>query len=271
MKIISENRKAEEVLENLFLKIKAEKIRVKVTSDRTGLIRAIFKHEVDGVKALRGVLSTCIDLGEDDWLNLEKLERAEYHVPDNLKARLVENDFVIIPNAHRMFFALNKGAGVKNISINQVIAFLSGALSQVLEADELPDINVHTDRETFMQIMQSSVVENLFVSVTRTNDDNNKEAKEAYDNLMKRVRTRKIETKLEAEDPVIGLDTSDGFIVGALEMAEDNGFAKSKLLDPEGKRRVVSTREYPRKFKLLGTEPGMDVNNVVRFIMQTFR
>jgi hypothetical protein len=268
IKLVSNERKTEDILIEAFEKLKRRKIKKKVSSDREAAIRTIFNSEVEGNKVAYGKISSAIDLGNDVWLNENNMEAENFNgVPEYMKAKLRDTEYILIPKAHRLFLKQSKDY----VTPRQVVKFLNEALSDVIKTDEDIEIFIQKDKEGLTQILEANVVTKLHLEITKTNQDLTKDFAEYLDYSMGDGNIETISTTYIPRDKAEGLNIGTPIIKGSLDLVAGNGKATATIIDETGKSRIVKTDEYEKKYTVSLANEDSIITDIYNFIMRLWR
>jgi len=267
LKLLSESRKGEESLIDILKKIKNRKIRRPISSDREVAIRTAFTTKVGKNEVLYGKFVSAIDLSDTDWLNLSNMEKEHYPVPKNLRAKIRENEFILIEKAHRLFLFNSSN---DNLTHKQIQTFLLSAIKDVIKEDEDIEVITEKDSEGVKQIMDASYVEWIDIQISRSNNDNNEDAAEWLEAELDEMNVTKFNGKFITKDSD-GINLSSKILKGALELSNSNGEIKARISDENGKSKVIKTAEYEKKFQLPITGEETKIFDVVTYVMDLFR
>lgn len=268
IKILSEEREGEDILAGLIKKIKSAKIRKPISTDRELAIMTAFTTKVGQQENIvYGKLVSAIDLQNEEWLNLENMESTKYAVPKNLRAKIRQAEYVLIPKAHRLFLISQAKSG---ISQKQVKKFLEQAIPDVLKEGEDVQIFIEKDKEGIKQITEASFVEWLEITVSKTNNDNSKDAADWVDKEIENMNVNELGIFVNARGEE-GINVDNKLLQGALELSSSNGEAKARIIDKGGQSKMVRTSDYEKKFALFADDLDSKVVAIVDFVLGLFR
>lgn len=268
IKIVSNNRNSEEALPEVFKDLHEKKIRKKVSLDREIAIRTLFTTDSSVGKILYGKFASAIDLSDSEWLNIVNMEVQEYTVPSELKPKLRENEFVLVPNAHRLFFQIRSK---ENISHQQLHKFLVKGIKDVLNSDEDVEVIVEKDKEGVKVIEDALTVEWLNVKISKTNNDTNEDAAEWLDEQLGEMNVSNFNAKFVAKDKSLGLNTESKLIKGSLDLSVSNGEVEARIVDSDGQSRTVKTSDYVKRYGVFFQNEDSRISEIVNLIMRLFR
>jgi len=268
IKVHSATRHGEQILYSLFQKIHKDKLRFPISGDREMAIRTFFKSEVNNIPIAYGKLVSAIDLGDGDWLNLDKMEDEKYDVPRNLRAKPKEARYILVPSAHRVF--IQTGSENK-ISIHHCRYFLENALTEVLRKEEEVEVIIQTDSDVIDRIFEASAVESLTIAISRSNNDTNKDAEKWFEDQLDEMHASRFDAKITAPKNKEGLNLENKFLKGAINLAPQNGKVDAKIIDAEGKTEIIKTEDHPKKYSISVEDKENPIQDVAKRILSLFR
>jgi hypothetical protein len=183
-----------------------------------------------------------------NWYNKKDQMYLNHELPENLVPNAFDTDYVFIPDAHKFLIRYNNRANVY-----QVKTFLEKALKEVTVVGELVHVSIMTSNDVIETIMESKSIINLTVSVSYTNDEISKDAKEVIDKLLKGAHSGQAEVNFKP-DATGTLDAKSTLVSGFLGVAKDNGHADATILNDSGRRTTIHTANYPEKINVTVTE-----------------
>ncbi|RNI32249.1 DUF4747 family protein [Rufibacter immobilis] len=269
IKLRSNTRKGPSAYEELITELYKLRLSPKVRGGSSIILRTQFKESIDGKAAVYyGKISRFTRLDSTEWFDSLNMEVVNHEIPAGLFPNLKETEYFFIPSAHR-FCILDKAG---TISLTNAEDYLKKVLPNVIFEDEDFEVNVEQDINSFEEILYASEIKKLVISITYSNNDTNDELTAFVDNELRALRVGKLDATITPDQTgQLSLDDSP-FIKGALGVAESDGTVEATIVDQEGVKKKVSTRNYPRKIFVENIGGDDAVNrSVFSKIMSIFR
>lgn len=201
----------------------------------------------------------------DNWYNSKNRDVVKYTPPEGVYPNAFETDFVFIPYTHRFYLKISPKFASKS-----VFAFLLGAFSQVITADEIVNVSIIQSSDVIETILTSRELKALNVVVSYTNDDIGPDAQELIDGLLKEAHSGKTEIALKP-DQSGNLNTDSKLVKGFLEVAKENGEATASIINLDGKKQTIVTANHPEKIKIVSTSQDNNKAELFKDTVKKYR
>lgn len=266
-KLNSRASKGDEDYIRLTQKVFDEKLKFQLRGTSYGFIRRLYPMKIGDRNYFFGKFSKFTVIEEKEWIDLSKREVVEFEIPRDLFPNLVETDFIVVPEAHRIVvFSTPK------ISPNLIVKFFKLALESVKGETEEVIVTLEQSQDVFDEIFDAEIVKSLEISISYTNDDITKDAEKWMDRQLKEAGLNNLSMKA-TPDSKGKINVNTQLISGALKLAKSNGNATANIVTKSGKKKKIITRQHPR-FEEVKANVNDEISilaAVVDFIRRVFR
>jgi len=227
------------------------------------------EQEIKGKEPLFwGKIAEVTNINNKRWFN--KSKRAiddSFKIPDQYAANARITEYVFVPLLHRFCYQFSSFNYINPYSVRN---FLQSGFSQLLQGRYTVQVDVETDDSTIQRILAAPEVERLWIKINYSNNDFSKEMQEFIENDLKVSNVGEMEIKaVKKEESSIDISKSK-ILNGALHTAVSNGEAEATIIDVNGKKEKIKTRNSPNRLNFMTTVDKRIVN-LYNMVINEFR
>jgi hypothetical protein len=217
---------------------------------------------------LFGKIVQFTDVNNNRWFN--KKDRAidsKFKIPSEYAANAVTAEYIFIPSRHRFVYQYTVKDHIDPYSVKN---YLRSALTTHLSTGYNVDIDVESDLSTIDRILEAPGISRLYLRFNYSNNDFSKDMQEFVENDMKNSNVG--EFRINAvQKPGNPIDINKSQILaGGLEASKSNGEADATIIDANGHKERLKTKDMPRKLVIESTKDDQ-INTLVNRISDEFR
>jgi hypothetical protein len=203
------------------------------------------KNESGEIEYLYGGITQFTYFENKNWFDIGTLDLdLQFQLRDGLFPDSADADFIFDPYSHK--FSYIKKSSV-SISPYPLRMFWEEALNSVKEESEFIHVDVITGNDFQNLLAGSRQIRRLEIDLNYSNSGIGSITKGIIDEDFKSLNPKSVSIAFVAK-PNEGLKIEDSDIVqGALELAQEDGDAKAKIVDINGNLIDISTRSFPEK------------------------
>lgn len=227
-----------ELYSNFFEYIFSRKKAIELSKDKAAIIRTMNKSDDGKYKIYWGYITSFTKVGST-WLNLYKMDKEEFQIPQNLFANPRESYYFYLPKFHRIVI-MKSGDGISLGNAEKYFLKLQN------EINKKYDFNVHHEisSDALEIIYKADVVKSIVIDFSYSNADIGDEAFDFVDEEMKNSNINSLKITARSNTPE-GIDISESKIIsGSMELSKSYGNAQAVIVNA-GKRRTIKTQDYP--------------------------
>ena len=245
-------KQSEKAYEAYMRKIFEDDIHILISSDkkitlRTQHIGRVGYKEKE-YKVLYGKIVRYTTIEGENWYNEKKRDYQKHEMPKDIFPSPFETEYIYFPNIHRFYIKPNGKVTTKG-----VMTFLLGAFDNVVPPDISIKIRLMQSQDVVDSIINAQSIHSLKINLTYTNDDIGGDAQEEMDRLIKEAGIGEVEAFLKPDgDGELKKDST--MIRGYLELAKEHGTAEASVINENGEKDKIITKDYPDKIIVSATE-----------------
>lgn len=235
----------EEYIE-IIKKVQQRKIHKPSSPGKHCIIKYLMeKSEKRNLDFLYGQITQFTYFENKNWFDIGTLDLDnEFQLRDGLFPDSVDADFIFDPYSHKFSYIKKSNVSISPYPIRN---FWEEALNAVKKEDEFVHVDVVTG-DNFQKLLKDArQIRRLEIDLNYSNSGIGSITKEILDDDLKSVNPKSASLVITAK-PNEGLLIEESDIVqGALELAQEDGDAKAKVIDASGNLVEISTRRFPEK------------------------
>ncbi|MEB0263391.1 MULTISPECIES: DUF4747 family protein [unclassified Mucilaginibacter] len=231
---------------HLIRKVYSRKIHKPSSSGKHCIIKYLLDHkENDVLQFLHGKVAQFTYFENKSWFDIGTLDiDAQFHLRDGLFPDAVETDFIFDPDKHKFSFITKSSIAISPYPLR---TFWEEALNSVKEKDEYIHVDVVTSQDFSEKLYKARVIKRLEIDLNYSNSGIGSISKEVIDTDFKKTNAKNATIIMVAKkSETLNINDSE-IIKGALELSEEDGEAKAKIVDEAGNLVDISTRQFPKK------------------------
>ncbi|AYL97359.1 DUF4747 family protein [Mucilaginibacter celer] len=231
---------------DLITKVYSRKIHKPSSNGKHCIIKYLLpRRENDEVKYLYGKIAQFTYFENKSWFDIDKLDvDVQFQLRDGLFPDAVETDFVFDPDNHKFSFITKSSIAISPYPLR---LFWEEALIAVKDDDEFIHVDVITGLDFKEKLTNSRSVRRLEIDLNYSNSGIGTLSKKIIDEDLKKTNAKNATIIMVAKKDE-GLDIANSSIIkGALELSEEDGEAKAKIIDSSGNLVDISTKQFPKK------------------------
>lgn len=230
----------------LINKVFIRKIHKPSSNGKHCIIKYLLRKEENGETIyLYGKLAQFTYFENKSWFDIDTLDLdSQFQLRDGLFPDAVETDFIFDPKNHKFSFITKSSIA---ISPNPVRLFWQEALNAVKEEDEFIHVDVVSGNDFNSKLSNARSVRRIEIDLNYSNSGIGSISKKVIDEDLKKSNAKNATLVVVSKrNETINIEESD-IIKGALELSEEDGEAKAKIVDQSGNIVDISTRQFPKK------------------------
>lgn len=230
----------------LIKKVYSRKIHKPSSSGKHCIIRYLLENkENDSIKYMYGKIAQFTYFENKSWFDIDTLDvDSHFQLRDGLFPDAVETDFIFDPDNHKFSFITKSSIAISPYPLR---LFWEEALNSVKDGDEFIHVDVVTSRDFSTKLYNSRVIKRLEIDLNYSNSGIGSLSKKVIDTDLKKTNAKNATIIVVAKkNESLNINESD-IIKGALELSEEDGEAKAKIIDESGNLVDISTRQFPKK------------------------
>jgi len=243
IKIISDKPVKAQSYKDLFVNSFKNKTMGRIRGERFGIIRQLFSKQ--NTLYIYGTFCSFVKI-EGLALDLESMDIVEYEIPKNILPNAKETRFVFYPELHRL--AIYAGG---EVSIYAIINMLRDMLMKTIGEENRIDIVIEQSVDGFNRILDAAEIRSLYIEVSPSNGDLNKDYVKFVDNDLKNGNLDQLKMEMRPRGKSSLNYEGSQILQGVMGMARSNGFAKAQIITKDNKHEKIETTEYPRNFSVI--------------------
>lgn len=203
------------------------------------------KDDNDKIEYLTGRITQFTYFENKNWFDIDTLDLdKQFQLRDGLFPDAAEADFIFDPYSHKFSYVKKSSVSISPYPLRN---FWEEALNTVKEENEFVHVDVVTG-ENFMKLLNDSrQIRKLEIDLNYSNSGIGTITKEILDDDLKGLNPKSATIIIVAR-PNEGLEINNSKIItGALELAQEDGDAKAKVIDRNGNLIEISTKNFPEK------------------------
>lgn len=245
-------KQSDEAYSGYMKKIFDDDVHILISPDKKMTLRTQHRGKVKyreiEHQVLYGKIVRYTTIEGDNWYNEKKREYERHEMPKDIFPSPFETDYIYFPTIHRFYIKPNG-----KVSIKGTITFLLGAFDNVVSPDEDVSIRLMQSQDVIDSIINAQSIKSLKVNLSYTNDDVGDVAQEAMDKLMKDANIGVVDATLKP-DGTGELNKDSTMIRGYLELAKDHGTAEASVINEQGDKDRIVTKDHPDKIAVSATD-----------------
>jgi len=197
------------------------------------------------IEYLYGCITQFTYFENKNWFDIGTLDLdKQFQLRDGLFPDSADADFIFDPYSHK--FAYIKKSAI-SISPYPIRNFWEEALNAVKDENEFIHVDVVTGDDFQKLLLESRQIRRLEIDLNYSNSGIGSITKELLDDDLKGVNPKSASLVIVAKpNETLQIDDSD-IVKGALELAQEDGDARAKIIDNNGNLVDISTRSFPEK------------------------
>jgi len=227
-------------------KVFNRKIHKPSSNGKHCIIRTLLDRTEDGnVNYLYGLLAQFTYFENKSWFDIDTLDvDLQFQLRDGLFPDAVETEFVFDPDNHKFSFITKSSIA---ISPYPVRAFWEEALNAVKDEADFIHVDVVTSQDFIVELSKARQIRRLEIDLNYSNSGIGSITKDVVDKDLKRTNAKNASIVITAKrNEGIDIQNSD-IIKGALELSEEDGEAKARVINENGNLVDISTKKFPKK------------------------
>lgn len=236
----------EEYIE-IIKKVQRNKIHKPSSPGKHCIIKFLLeKNEGGKVDFLYGQITQFSYFDNKNWFDIGTLDLdKEFQLRDGLFPDSADAEFIFDPYSHKFSYIKKSNISISPYPIRN---FWEEALNAVKNEDEFVHVDVVTGDNFQKLLKEARQIRRLEIDLNYSNSGIGSITKEILDDDLKSVNPKSASLVITAK-PNEGLLIEESDIVqGALELAQEDGDAKAKVIDASGNLVEISTKRFPEKF-----------------------
>jgi len=231
---------------DLITKVFTRKIHKPSSNGKHCIIKYLLPKNEDGeIKYLYGKIAQFTYFANKSWFDIDKLDvDLQFTLRDGLFPDAVETDFVFDPDNHKFSFITKSSIAISPYPLK---VFWEEALDAVKNESEHIHVDVVTGKDFNERLASSRAIRRLEIDINYSNSGIGSITKAVVDNDLKKTNAKNANiTMVAKKNESLNIEDSD-IVKGALELSEEDGEARAKIVDQSGNLVDISTRQFPKK------------------------
>jgi Domain of unknown function (DUF4747) len=227
-------------------KIYARKIHKPSSNGKHCIIRYLVdRKENENIIYQYGIIAQFTYFENKSWFDIDTLDvDTQFKIRDGLFPDAVETEFVFDPENHKFSFITKSSIAISPYPLK---SFWEEALNAVKEDSDFIHVDVITSKDFVEKLSHAIQVKRLEIDLNYSNSGIGSITKEIIDRDLKKSNAKSTSIIVVAKrNEGININESD-IIKGALELSEEDGEAKAKVIDQTGNLVDISTKNFPKK------------------------
>jgi hypothetical protein len=230
----------------LINKVYTRKVHKPSSNGKHCIIRYLLEKKENGnILYLYGKIAQFTFFENKSWFDIDTLDvDLQFKLRDGLFPDAVETDFVFDPDKHKFSFITKSSVSISPYPLR---LFWEEALNSVKNEDEFIHVDVVTSQDFTEKLSTARVIRRLEIDLNYSNSGIGSLTKEIIDIDLKKTNAKNATIVMVAKkNESLNIEESK-IIKGALELSEEDGEAKAKIVDESGNLVEISTRQFPKK------------------------
>lgn len=258
----SNTRKGGVTFSQVLLNNEHSKKGVQMKANTVMYFRKVFKTNVENEDVVYGNVARNIDVQGLEWKNRETAEIVDVQIPIGAVPGLKEVFFAYSEKHHRILIQENPSFSPKVLQ-----EFLSVFFNSFINIEgEHLNVVVEQSKDELKVLKKARKISRVFVKLTYTNDDFNKDSEELMDRLIRESGFGELEINGKSSGNA-QIKIEGDLVNGALGLATENGFAIVNYKDEHGKRSKLNTLDHPE----IATITVIDKNSALNFAIEAIK
>lgn len=232
---------------DLIKKVKERKIHKPSSPGKHCIIKHlnVKKDDRGEIDFLYGRITQFTYFENKSWFDIDTLDLdMQFQLRDGLFPDAAEADFVFDPKNHKFSYIKKSNVSISPYPLRN---FWEEALNAVKNENEFIHVDVVTSKNFTKQLSESLQIRRLEIDLNYSNSGIGSITKELLDEDLKGMNPKSATIVVVAKpNESLHIDNSN-IILGALELAEEDGDAKAKVIDQNGNLVEISTKNFPEK------------------------
>lgn len=224
---------------------KGFKIQTKGDNRHYYSIRELSLTEDDDV--YYGVITKYVTLEDVKFYDKETGRLIEHPIPDNIEGRVNDYEFLYFAKYHRFAFIrvgkLKEEIDRRGAPLNKFKEIVKIAFDNGLEPPAHSIIEIVQEVYVFEKIFENDLL-SLDVRVSYTNDEAGPEAKKLVHDLLEDGNIGEFFARLKPDNTGV-IDTDSDLTKGLLELAQENGQVKARIVEDD-KEVTIKSSDFPK-------------------------
>lgn len=231
---------------DLITKVFTKKIHKPSSNGKHCIIKFLLPQKEDGkIKYLYGRIAQFTYFANKSWFDIGTLDLdLQFSLREGLFPDAVETDFVFDPETHKFSFITKSSIAISPYPLK---TFWQEAVDAVKNEHEHVHVDVVTGKDFTDKLENSRAIRRLEIDLNYSNSGIGSISKALVDEDLKKTNAKNATIIMVAKRNE-SLNVSDSEIVkGALELSEEDGEARAKIIDSSGNLVDISTKQFPKK------------------------
>jgi hypothetical protein len=232
------------------------------------ILQTLVQRQLGTRTVFFGKIVQITNINNERWFNKkEMIIDSKFRIPSNYGANAVTADYVFIPSRHRFVYKVTTKDHIDPYSLKK---YFRSALNIHLSTGYLVQVDVESNISTIERIFSAPGISRIFLRFNYSNNDFSKEMQEFVENDMKLSNIGEFRINaVQKESNPIDINKSQ-ILAGALEASASNGEADATIIDANGHKVRLNTKDMPLKLVIESTKDDQ-LNTLVNRISNEFR
>jgi len=232
---------------NIIKRVHSKKVHKPSSPGKHCIIRYLLekKNEHDELEYLYGKIAQFTFFENKSWFDIDTLDvDLEFKLRDGLFPDAAEADFIFDPYTHKFAFITKSSVSISPYPVKE---FWEAALNEIKAEADFIHVDVVTSNDFTQKLSSSRQIRRLEIDLNYSNSGIGSLSKEIIDEDLKKSNAKNATLVMVSKtNESIDIENSD-IVKGALELSQEDGEARAKIMDESGNIVDISTRHFVKK------------------------